>query len=806
MAATVDIMSVINGDKIKIKKISLDEPYIHAIVLKDGKANWDITKPSIDTTKAAAQPSQFKLALNKLTISNAKIIYEDASMGVNTVLYNFNHELSGDFTQDNFVLKTLTNIEQTTVSYGGVKYLNKVKTMLKADLDMDMKNSKYTFKDNELQLNELFIGFDGFVGMATKDMDLDMKFSAKKNDFKNFISLIPAIYTKDFSTLKTSGNLAFDGFVKGKMGDKVMPAFGLNLSINNGMFQYPALPTAVNNVLVDLKVTNPDGNLDHTVVNLSKMHVELGTEPFDAKMLLKTPISDAQIDAAVKGRVNLGNINKIVPLEKGTTLSGLLEADLTANGRMSQIQQKKYEEFKAAGEVTVTNLLYSSPALPKATDISKVQLTFNPQNVTLNAFDAKIGKSDVQMTGTLDNFIAYALKGETLQGTLNMSSSLLDLNELMASDAKPATEAKKDTTPTTVMEVPANIDFVLSAKITKLLYDKLVLDNVNGKIIIKDQTVRMEQLTMNMLKGDLSVTGSYNTKNAKKPAIDFDLGINNFDIPSTFTAFNTVQKLAPIAAQTTGAFSSNFKITGELDNKMNANMQSLNSAGAMNLANIVVQNFEPLNKLAGALKMDKYKQLNLDKVAFTFKVRDGRLFIDPFNMAYGTNKVRIAGSNGLDQSIDYTMNFEIPRAEFGSAANAVLTGLWAQANAKGANFSVGDKINVDALVGGTVTKPFIKLSMADSSGKSLVDDAKAKVAEEFNKKKAELEAKAKAEIDKLKTESEAKVKEATDKAKAEADRMKKQAEDKAKTEIEKAKQDAKDKAKKGLKDLFGNPK
>jgi ElaB/YqjD/DUF883 family membrane-anchored ribosome-binding protein len=338
------------------------------------------------------------------------------------------------------------------------------------------------------------------------------------------------------------------------------------------------------------------------------------------------------------------------------------------------------------------------------------------------------------------------------------------------------------------------------------LYDKLVLDNVNGKIIIKDQTVRMEQLTMNMLKGDLSVTGSYNTKNAKKPAIDFDLGINNFDIPSTFTAFNTVQKLAPIAAQTTGAFSSNFKITGELDNKMNANMQSLNSAGAMNLANIVVQNFEPLNKLAGALKMDKYKQLNLDKVAFTFKVRDGRLFIDPFNMAYGTNKVRIAGSNGLDQSIDYTMNFEIPRAEFGSAANAVLTGLWAQANAKGANFSVGDKINVDALVGGTVTKPFIKLSMAGSSGKSLVDDAKAKVAEEFNKKKAELEAKAKAEIDKLKTESEAKVKEATDKAKAEADRMKKQAEDKAKTEIEKAKQDAKDKAKKGLKDLFGNPK
>ncbi|MFM8950775.1 MAG: AsmA family protein, partial [Bacteroidota bacterium] len=52
MVATVDLMSVLSGDQIRIRSIYLNTPTINLIVLEDGKANWDIAIP--DTTQSPA--------------------------------------------------------------------------------------------------------------------------------------------------------------------------------------------------------------------------------------------------------------------------------------------------------------------------------------------------------------------------------------------------------------------------------------------------------------------------------------------------------------------------------------------------------------------------------------------------------------------------------------------------------------------------------------------------------------------------------------------------------------------------------
>ena len=239
-----------------------------------------------------------------LFFSEGLVKYNDGQSGMKALVNNLNHKGKGDFTQDLFTLFTTTSIDALDFSYGGIRYFNKTKTNLKADLDMDLSHSKYTFKENELSLNELVLGFDGFVSMPGNDIDMDIKFNAKKTEFKNFISLIPGVYQEGFKDLKSSGKLALDGFVKGKYNDKTMPGFGLNVLIQNGMFQYPSLPSAVNNVQMDLKIINADGVPDHTNIDMKSLHVELASEPFDARLSVRTPVSDANLDAMVKGKIN----------------------------------------------------------------------------------------------------------------------------------------------------------------------------------------------------------------------------------------------------------------------------------------------------------------------------------------------------------------------------------------------------------------------------------------------------------------------------------------------------------------------
>jgi len=798
LSVSLDLMSVIKGEEYNIRSIVIDHPRINAIVLKDGKANWDITKGSSDTAKSAtpAQPSKFKMKLSKFEIKDANLVYNDASMGFSTTIVDMNHTLRGDFTQDNFVMETLTTMEQFTMAYGGVSYLNKVKTSLKINLDADMPNFKFTFKDNEIKLNELSFGIDGYFAMPKSDMDMDLKFKANQSEFKNFLSLVPGVYTKDFSSVKTSGKLAFDGFVKGIYNATTMPGFGLHVLIDDAMFQYPSLPKAVNDIAVDIKIDNKDGKPDNTVIDVNKLHVEIAGNPVDVKMHVTTPVSDANINGVVLGKINLASIKDVVPLDKEDDLTGTITADLKLNGHVSKLEQGKYDEFNAAGQLIVIDVNYKSKKQNMDVLVKSMTLNFNPKFVELAGFDAKMGKSDIKADGRIDNLLQYVFKKQLLVGSFNIKSDVMDLNQFMTSTstAQPAATPAKDTAAMSVVAVPDNIDFNLDVNINKLLYTNMEIDEVVGNVKVKDSKASLTNLKMKILDGSLAMNGSYDTKNVNIPKVNLKLDVNDFDITKTFQTFNSVKTLAPIGQYAKGKFSTQMDFVTTLDKKMQPVLNTLSGGGRLQTKSVVVEGFEPLNKLADAVKMANLKKCDFSNLDLTYHFSDGRVKVDPFDFKLGDIKGKIAGSTGFDQSIDYLWHMQIPRAMFGSEANNMLNGLVAQANSKGANVNPGDNINMEVNIGGTVTKPTIKTGLK-GSGNHVMDDLKAKAKDELDKKKKELEDQAKAEADKAK-------KEAADKAQAELDKAKKQVSDQAQKAADDAKKKAADEAKDKLKGLF----
>ncbi|HNQ12195.1 MAG TPA: AsmA family protein, partial [Bacteroidia bacterium] len=273
---TLGLLSVIKGEQMDIYGIYLDKPRIQLMINESGIANWDIALTDSSEADSDTSASSFKMSLQKYSISDAYLLYDDKSLGFKTELKDFNHSGKGNFTQDNFVLQTETKCQALNLWYENVKYLSEVNTNITADIDMNIPNFTFTFKENKILLNELAFGVDGFVSMPNDDIDMDLKFDVKQNEFKHFLSLIPGMYSDNFKDLKSSGALSFSGFLRGTYNDTQMPGFQVALNIKDGMFQYPSLPSAVNNVQVDLLVDNPDGNTDHTIINLKKFHAELG--------------------------------------------------------------------------------------------------------------------------------------------------------------------------------------------------------------------------------------------------------------------------------------------------------------------------------------------------------------------------------------------------------------------------------------------------------------------------------------------------------------------------------------------------
>jgi hypothetical protein len=798
ISATLDIMSVISGDKIKIRSILLDQARINAIVLKDGKSNWDIAKASADSSQSQAPTSEskFNISLKKFEIRNSYIKYDDKQGNMSSELVNMNYTLTGDFNQDLFLMKNLLSIDQMSVSYGGIKYFNKVAAKGNAEIDANMKDMHFTFKNNEFGLNDLALGMDGTFQMKGDDMLMDIKYAAKRNDFKDFLSLIPAMYASNFKDLQIKGKLAFDGIVKGTFNDKSMPSFALNILVDNGWFKYPALPAPVENVGIALHVTNPDGNLDNTKINLSKLHFELQGDPFDAKLLATNPIKDPYIDAAIKGRLNLDNVVKIVAMPEGTKLGGLIISDFAAKGKVNAIEKQQYENFDASGSIQATNVNYVSKELPLGMQMKNAVLTFNPKTVALNGFDAVIGNSDMQMNGTLTNFFPYFFGKGTLQAALDFKSNMMDANQFLSKDEKATETASNDTTGMAVVEIPANIDFTLTSSINKLLYTNMEITNFKGMVKVAEQKLNFNNVSLNTLGSSMKLDGFYETTNPKKPNVDMKFGIQNLDIQKAFATFNTIKKIAPIAEKMQGMFSTTFSMKTALNSKMKPIYEDLFADGVLQVSQASVSNVGVFNKIADVLKKDDLRKFEMKDVAIKYEVKNGRVYTKPFDIKVAGKTMNLSGSTGLDQSIDYMGTTQVAMKELGSA-NTALNSVLAQLNQKaGSNIKMADNINVGLKISGTFTSPNVSTNLADIA-KSQANSLQGQASDFAKQKAKELEAQARAEADRLKKEAE-------DKLKSEADRLKKEAEAKAKNELDNLKKKAEEEAKKRLKGLFGN--
>lgn len=720
----VDIMTIIQGDQIKINSINLYKANLNIIVLPSGKANWDIAKADTSTKEVVDTTStQFDIELTSYSLEKSNIIYDDRSLTFYTSLKNVDHKGSGDFTQDLFTLLTETTAEELTVSYAGIPYLNKVKAKVVAPIEMNMKDFIFTFKENTFNINDLIIDFAGSVAMPDTNIDLDLSFDAKKSEFKNFLSLIPAIYSSSFDDLQASGKFSMKGYYKGRMNAVSMPGFGIDIIIEDGNFKYPDLPTGVNNVQMNLIVDDKDGVFDHTIVDLKKLHLEFGSEPFDATLTLKTPESDPDINTSVKGKIDLANILKIIPIED-TKLSGIVNTDFSASGKLSTIENGNYESFNAKGNISINSLNYSSKESPLPLTIESANFKLSPQYIALSNLKAKYGKSDFAADGKLENYIAYALKGSTIKARLDFKSQLFDVNEMMGPESSESTSTENTDT-LTIIEIPANIDFALNSKINAIKYDNMDITNLAGSIIIKDEKLSFEGVSLNTLDANIKMDGYYTTADIKKPDVDMNFVIQNMDIQKAFKTFNTVQKLAPIAENTTGKFNGSLSFNTILGNDMSPVLNTTQGAGTLELLGTSIKGSKLFVKISDVLKTDKLKELNIKNTKLQFKIIDGRVVVQPFDVATNVANFNIGGSSGLDQSIDYILKIKLPKNALGSAGADVINGLTSALNKNLPGYKTSDEINVNALVGGLVSQPTVKLSMADigSNLKSAVKDA-----------------------------------------------------------------------------------
>lgn len=790
---TVDVdLSSLFGSQLQVNAIHLKQPQLYAHVLEDGRANWDIApesepEPEAPEDTTTSEPSDYTLSLKEFTISNARVAYLDEASQMVAVINGLNYKLSGDFSEKQTNLHNLLTVEAISFAYDNVQYLNQASARFDAEIAANLVDYKFEFSNNQFMLNELQLNFDGWLQMIDKRIDMDIHFNSPATDFREVLSLIPAIYMKDFESIETSGSFAFAGYARGTYQGEQIPGFGAELEVNDARFSYPDVPESIENIQIQARMENPGGDGYTNNVSVDEFSLEMAENPFMASLDVRTTKEDVTMQGDLDGRIDFSTLNQLVELED-MQLSGLLDADFGFNGKLSDIENENYEAFQTAGRLAMTNFRFASPDLPDALTISDALIKFNSQQAELVSFESTLGESDISLNGQLNNYLGYAMAGETLQGRLNVRSNYINANPfVMASPDTVATEETPDTTQLMAVEIPQNIHFRLSTRIDKLTYDNMDIELLIGDMTVKDGRVSLDNLNLDILGGRILMSGFYDSKDLTAPEVDFDMSISKISIAESYATFNTVKQLAPIAQDMNGELSTKLKIAGQLDAHMNPVFATFNGGGELESERIEVKDNDLFQSIAAATQAKEFENPALRDVFLDFEIVDGRVFIESKDIQMAGHSFTISGSQGLDQSMDYQIVSEVPQS-VAQAGGDLLAGLASQAG-----LSVTQPDNLSLLVGisGQTTDPEFSVQVMQS-GESAREAAKDKLQDELDARKKQAEEKAKEKAEEVKDQ-------ATEQAKEELEKGK----EKAKEETKKAKKKAKKKLKEKLKNWGG---
>jgi hypothetical protein len=751
------------GEQLVVRSIDIERPYIHARVLEDGAASWDVLRgsersPGADAADPDAPTRPFRGALRRLEIEDARIVYDDAASSLHARIEGLDHTLSGDFALDRFALAAETVIDRATVSQHGVTFLSGARVEMNADLDADMASRRFTFRENHLRIGELGLGFDGSFALRDEGTDIALTFAADRADLRHVLSLIPAIYTQDFASLRTSGNVRVNGHVKGAYGPGDFPAFALNVDVADGGFRYPDLPLPARGINVALAVTNPGGHADSTVAELSRFDVVLGDEPFSATLTAATPISDPEIDLATRGRIDLTGLSRTIRLEGLDELRGVVTTDAAVRTRLSYIEEARYDRVAASGTIEIRDLLARGADLPHPVHVDEMRLELAPGGAALRSLRARVGSSDFRATGTLENPLGFAMLGEPLRGSATITSDYLALDEWRSENA----DARE------VVPVPPRLDLALTANVGRMTFGDLEMRDARGTLRMRDARVTLDSFAMRTLDGEIVTTGWYDTSDPGRPAFALDLAMREIDIPGAFAAFNTVRALAPAAGYATGRFTADLEVNGALGEGMAPVLDVLSGAGAIRAAGAALRGLPAMHRVAEALHIERLRDPALEDFAASFEIRDGRLHVKPFNVRMGGTTINVTGSNAFDQSIDYRLVLQVPRSELGAEAGRIVTSLVSRSEQAGFDLGAMEAVRLGASVVGTMREPTVRLEpgSASAAGASLVQAVNRRVRDEVGERaevveqrvaeaRAQTSAEARARADVLVREAEA---------------------------------------------------
>lgn len=473
-------------------------------------------------------------------------------------------------------------------------------------------------------------------------------------------------------------------------------------------------------------------------LNLQQINVALGKSDVLVNGNITNPLAYFFPNEALQGNIELRS--KFLDLNEW-----MPKNDVAAN--QTSIIDTSYANFAKSSRIkysaNVDQINYGNYQIKNNTSSG----VLGGDEVIIDAYNGELYNNKFSLTGSLTNLFDYIFSEESITGELEMRSNNFDVNPFLTSETD--TKAVPE-----IYRVPKNMDIKIATHLKNVKYQKMLFNEMNGSINMNKGAIEFKEVVSKALGGDMDFEGLYDS-NFDEPKLSLKYDLSRLKFKETFKSLPFLENLAGVMEFIDGVFNSTLVMETNLNQNMFPNLSTLNAQGYLETLKGKISKLKPIEELGNKLGVDELKNFDISGTKNWFEIKNGTVGLKPEEYTYNGMKFILSGSHGYNSDISYTILAQIPRSKFKqnaltNTADKGLQFLESQAKKVGMDLKQGDTLNLRIDLGGSLLNPSLNIVPLGSSGKSLKEEVKDKLVDEFNNAKDTLQQKAEEKVEQVK--------------------------------------------------------
>lgn len=635
----------------KISMLSMDSGFCHLAIDKKGKSNFDILLETKDTSKS----EPFWLEMEQVKLNNVFFIFSNEQSKMHYRLNIEKASMSGKFSDNVFDLSCSGNAFVEDITANKLSIVRNKHLDIETVLNINKQKSLYSIKQCDLGIEDLKLSLSGDINNRAKGSDVNLKFKAKEISIASLLSILPITLPEKVKQYKSKGDVYFSGTISGEASNVKSPSIQVDFGIKHGSMQ------ADNNIElknISLKGWFNNGyahNLASSELVLDDIKASLGNGNLSGFFKLNN-FENKDFNSKLQASFEIGDFLKMFPISTIQSARGEMNMDLQLSGSLSNIHSVLHNPSNS-GSLTLDFPSLKLKQADKEISNLKANLSLQEGDLKIGKCDAQIEQSDVKISGSIDNALAYMLDDkETLNAHINYTSDFVDVQHLYipkgvseGSD-KPADKG---------FSLPDRINLYVNANINKLVYYNFSASQVSCMMKMEGKKVFFEQLAFNAMGGSVKLNGQINNASNGDFFVSASSYLSNMDIAEMFRQMNNFDQSNLTDKNLKGKLSGNVDFAGVWKSDLTCLMDKIYMYSDVKVNNGELINYKPMEALSKYISLDDLRNIKFASLSNIIEIKNKNILVSQMDIKNNALNVSLSGKQNFDNVLDYKLKLSL---------------------------------------------------------------------------------------------------------------------------------------------------